>query len=209
MALAGGILADPRWQAFDGDGEPLAGAKLYAWETGGAFSTPQALYSSSALTVALANPVVADADGRFAAMFMLPIGYDLQLKTSADVLVWSALNIIDIGQTYLSDLGITMGTGARDQVSGYTVLSSDNLVTMDSTSTNPCIVNLQPAADRGFMLTIKNVGPNPLAVTPDGAEAIDDVTGAFTVPAASSPTFPSILLVSDGTGYYVLASHGL
>ena len=210
MALPGGILGPPRWRATDEDGNVLPGALLYSWETGGAFSTPQALYSSSALTVALSNPVVADAGGLFPACFQLPIGYDIQLKTADDVLVYSALNVADIGQIFLSDLGITMGTGALDVVSGYTILSTDNFVTVDSTGgANPCIINLQPAADRGFPLFVKNMGTIALSLTPDGAESIDSVAGAFTVPAASSPTFPSVMLLSDGSSnYWVAASHG-
>lgn len=210
MALPGGLVFNPRWQALDGDGVTYPGGKLYAWETGGAFSTPQALYSSSALTVALANPVVADADGRFPAMFTLPIGYDLQLYTADDVLVWSCLNYSNIGQIFLSDLGITCGTGALDVVSGYTILSSDNFVTVDSTGgANPCVINLQPAADRGFQLVIMNVGTVALAITPDGSETINSVAGAYTVPAASSPTFPAVTLYSDGSSnYWALTSPG-
>ena len=210
MALPGGILNNPRWIAFDSDGEVLPNAKLYSYETGGSFSTPQALYSSSALTVALSNPVVSDSGGRFAAMFLLPTGYDLRLLDEDDNVIWTALNVEDIGQAFLSDLGATFADGARDVVSGYTVLSSDNLITVDSTGgADPCVINLQPASERGMPIGIKNLGTIALAVTPDGSEMIDGVAAAYAVPAASSPSFPTIWLWPDpdGTGYWIGASH--
>lgn len=212
MALPGGILFDPRWIAFDADGAILPGALLASYETGGTFSTPQFLYSDSDLTTPLTNPVEADTDGRFPAMYLLPTGYDLRLSDADGNTIWSCENVEDIGQAFLSDLGAELATGSRDVTSGYTITDTDNLVTVDSTGgADPCIINLQPAADRGFPLTIKNNGTVALAVTPDGVETIDGVTGAFTVPAASSPTFPSILLAPDpdGTGYWILSAYGV
>lgn len=212
MSLPGGVLCNVRWQAFDADGAILPNAQLFSYETGSTFSTPQFLYSDSDLTTPLTNPVVADTDGRFPEMFLLPTGYDLRLKDENDVTIWSAVDVEDIGQAFLSDLGAELATGSRDVTSGYTITDTDNLVTVDSTGgADPCIINLQPAADRGFPLTIKNMGDIALAVTPDGVETIDGVTGAFTVPAGASPTFPSILLAPDpdGTGYWVLAAYGL
>lgn len=212
MTLPGGTLGLPRWQAFDADGTILPGALLHSYESGGTFSTPQFLYADSDLSTPLTNPVEADTDGRFPQMFLLGTSYDLRLKDADGNTIWSALDVEDIGQAFLSDLGVELATGSRDVTSGYTVTDTDNLVTIDSTGgADPCVINLQPAADRGLPLTIKNMGTIALAVTPDGTETVDDVTGAFTVPAAATPIFPSILLVPDpdGSGYWVLASHGV
>lgn len=209
--LPGGVLNNPRWQAFDADGEPLAGALLYSYTTGGTFSTPQALYTDVDLTIAHANPVVADADGRFAEMFLSPLGYDLRLKDSAGTTIWSALDVEDVGQTFLNDLGVTFADGAKDVNTGYTILATDQLVTLDAgEATNPAIINLQPAADRGLPIGIKNLAPVQISVTPDGTETIEGIQAAFTIPVAASPTFPTVWLVSDGvSGYWILSSHGL
>lgn len=103
------IFTLPRVQVFDSNGNPLAGAKLYAYQAG--TSTPQNTYSDSALSVANANPVVADANGVFGAIFMLPADYKFILQTAAGVTVWTADNVPGgPGTTFsLSDSGAAIG----------------------------------------------------------------------------------------------------
>jgi len=75
--------------ALDAAGVTLSGAKLYFYTTG--TTTPAATYSNTGLSVANANPVVADAGGRFSDIFLNPsVIYKAVLKTSADVIVWTA-----------------------------------------------------------------------------------------------------------------------
>lgn len=54
-------------RALSSAGVPLSGAKLHTYVTG--TSTPQSVYTTSALNVAHANPVVADAGGNFAPIY--------------------------------------------------------------------------------------------------------------------------------------------
>lgn len=75
---------------YDGSGDPLSGAKLYFYAEGTA--TPQDTYSDTALTVANANPVVADSAGRFGDIFLSALGYKVVLKDSSDVEIWSKDN---------------------------------------------------------------------------------------------------------------------
>jgi hypothetical protein len=75
----------PRSQAVGLDGRPLAGAKLQTYITGS--STPKPVFTDAALTVAHANPVVADAAGRFPAMFLGAGDYRTVLTDSADVVI--------------------------------------------------------------------------------------------------------------------------
>jgi hypothetical protein len=78
--------------AVDGNGHVRANAKLYFYETG--TSTPQNTYSDSALSVTNANPVVADSNGLFTAIYLGDppdfMAYKAILKTSDDVTVWTA-----------------------------------------------------------------------------------------------------------------------
>ena len=60
---------------------------MYFYETG--TSTPLDTYSDNALSSANANPVVADSNGRFAAIFLKGQDYKVVLKTSADVTIWT------------------------------------------------------------------------------------------------------------------------
>lgn len=78
----------PLEQAFDSAGDPLSGAKLYFYQTG--TTTPLATYSDSGLSIANANPVVADSAGRFSNIFLTAAAHKVVLKTSADVTVWTA-----------------------------------------------------------------------------------------------------------------------
>lgn len=66
-------------------GSIVPGGKLYFYQTG--TSTPQNTYTTEALTVANTNPVIADANGLFGAIYLDPSlpSYRATLKTSADV----------------------------------------------------------------------------------------------------------------------------
>jgi hypothetical protein len=83
-------LTYPLFKAFKADGEPAAGYKLYTYI--GGTSTPQATYTTSALSVANANPVILDANGE-APIWMAAALYKLVLKTDLDVTVWTIDNV--------------------------------------------------------------------------------------------------------------------
>jgi hypothetical protein len=66
----------------------LAGAKLHFTQTG--TSTPQNVYTNEALTIAHSNPVVADASGVFAPIYLDPTlpSYRVLFTTAADVTIY-------------------------------------------------------------------------------------------------------------------------
>lgn len=66
----------------------LPGAKLYFYRTG--TTTPQNTYTDEDLDVASTNPVVADANGIFAPIYLDPTlpSYRVRYTTSADVLIY-------------------------------------------------------------------------------------------------------------------------
>lgn len=74
--------------AFDGNGSPMSGAKLYFYATG--TTTPKNTYSDAALSTPNTNPVIADAAGRWPAIWMSDEAYRVVLKTSGDATVWTA-----------------------------------------------------------------------------------------------------------------------
>lgn len=66
----------------------LPGSKLYFYATG--TSTPQDTYSTSALVTPNSNPVIADSNGLFGAIYLnASLQYKMTLTTSADVLVYT------------------------------------------------------------------------------------------------------------------------
>src|SRR5689334_18380812 len=78
----------PKQTQIDSSVRVVAGSKAFFYETG--TSTPQDTYADSGLTTPNANPVVADANGVFQAIYLDPTKvYKLTLTTSADVLIYT------------------------------------------------------------------------------------------------------------------------
>ena len=89
---------------LDSSGNPLSGGKLYTYTAGS--STAQTTYTTSAGSVANANPVVLNSGGYPAASgsvvsiwLTAGVSYKFVLKTSADVEVWTRDNISGINDT--------------------------------------------------------------------------------------------------------------
>lgn len=98
------IFVLPRQLALDDDASPLAGALLYFYQT--ATTTPQAVYSDAALTTPHSNPVVADAAGEFAKIYLDPnaeVDYRIRLTTADGVLMYQE---DDIGRFSVSQAEI-------------------------------------------------------------------------------------------------------
>jgi len=85
--MAGNLFVLPKQIPLDA-GVVLPGSKLTFTQTG--TTTPQNTFTDVALTVAHANPVIADSDGVFEAIYFDPTfnDYRVKLDTSADVLVY-------------------------------------------------------------------------------------------------------------------------
>lgn len=82
----------PFLQPVNGSGVPYPGAKLVAYQAN--TTTPQDTYTTAALAVANANPVIADADGRFPPIFLGDgLTYDLILKDANDTVIWTAEDV--------------------------------------------------------------------------------------------------------------------
>jgi hypothetical protein len=78
----------PRAEIQDSSGNPYSGALAYFYATG--TSTPKAVYTNEALTIAHANPVVADSSGRWPAIYLATdAAYSIVIKTAAGVTIYS------------------------------------------------------------------------------------------------------------------------
>lgn len=125
--MANTLLFNPFIQVVDANGKPYAGAKLYTYNTG--TTTPLATYTTSALTTAHANPVIADANGRFPVIFLSAATYRLKLTDNSDVLIAqydnvSTQNVVD------SSNNIKLGSGANP-VFNYHEIGKDGLIEGD------------------------------------------------------------------------------
>lgn len=113
----------PWQQAFDSSGNTLAGARLYFYQAG--TSTPATVYADVGLGVPLSNPVVANGAGRFEPIYLDDGMYKAVLKTSEDVMIWTADNI----QTTSEDADVAVVTQAITQTTmsaGYTEEEAQN-----------------------------------------------------------------------------------
>jgi hypothetical protein len=101
----GQLATYPLFRAFDRDGEPLAGGKVYSYLSG--TSTPHALFADADLTTPLENPVILDSSGE-AEFYYNGSLYKLLLTDKDDVEQWLLDPVSGAGSTGLPGLG--MGT---------------------------------------------------------------------------------------------------
>jgi hypothetical protein len=101
-------------QFFDNDGNVLSGGKIYTYLAG--TSTPAATYTTSAGSIAHANPIILDSSGRVpGGEIWVTVGttYKFTLKNSTDVLIGTYDNITSQFNTDASLVSYTpAGTGA-------------------------------------------------------------------------------------------------
>ncbi|MGH8526395.1 MAG: hypothetical protein ACREXY_19965, partial [Gammaproteobacteria bacterium] len=82
---------NPKFRAFDANGDPLAGGLLYTYAAG--TTTPLATYTTRAGSVANANPVVLSANGEADVWTTPGVDYKFELRNSAGVVQWTVDNI--------------------------------------------------------------------------------------------------------------------
>lgn len=206
MALPGAMVpwVELRFLKVTADGlVPNAGGFVEFRETD--LTTPQDTYSNSGLTVPNDNPIELDADGRPPnPIYLLPNGYSVFVSDSDSVLLYSIPFVEDVGSAFLSTQANTQTVGTTATSSPYSVATTDNLVAIDS-ATTPFIVQL-PAATRGTQLIVKNLSASvSVRVTPDGSDTIEQIAAYYTVPAAVSPLFPTVILLPDGISNWWIA----
>lgn len=204
-------------QFDDLDGNPLASGFLSFLIAG--TTTPGVIYADDQGSATVTNPAPLDSSGFLGEVYgSNNYLYDVAVLDSTSTQLYTRRGVGNPVAIAFGGLGNVLAQGSQNVASGYAVLSTDNLVTVNSTGgANPCIVNLPAASTRstanagsGLPLTIKNLGTIPLAVTPAGADTIETIAAAYTVAASSSPLFRTITLVSDGTSaWYITGGIGV
>ena len=208
MAYVGTLLPWLDRQFHDLNGDPLAAGYLMPFVAGTGTFKP--LYADALLTTQLPPSVLLDDEGRVTA-FLGSGGYDISVYDADGVLQYVLEGIEDYGATQIGQLGVNLAQGSSLVTSGYTVLATDTLVTVNSTGgPTPCVVNLPDCTEHPLLLTVKNMGTIALALTPFSVQTIDGVNSAYTIAAASGAQKPSVFLANDGvSSWWILASHQL
>ena len=95
MSVNLSLLAGAGWQFFTSNGTPLVGGLIYTYAAG--TTTPQATYTSSAGTIAQANPIVLDSAGRVSAgevWLSAGVSYKFAVKDSTGITIGTYDNIL-------------------------------------------------------------------------------------------------------------------
>ena len=211
MSFVGTLLPWLDRQFHDLNGQPLAGGKIESWVAGESpHVTHKFLYADALLTTPLSDPCVLDTEGRITA-FMESGAYDFLVYDADDVFQYSVEGVEDYGATFLGQLGVMLAQGSALVTSGYTVLPTDTLVTVNSTGgASPCVIQLPNCTTHPLPLTILNFGTEPLSVTPFSVQTINGVNGVYTVPIASGILKPGLGLVNDGIrSWFVTSTPGI
>lgn len=106
-------LINPVQILFDANGKPVSGGKIYVYAAG--TTSPSSLFSDVALTVPVANPIIADSAGRYLTPFLADGDYKIIVKDASDVTL--SYPGVDNYSTFVTSVGGAVpvsggGTGA-------------------------------------------------------------------------------------------------
>jgi hypothetical protein len=185
-------------QFFDPTGAPALDYTLSFFEAG--TTTPLEVFADADGNVSLGTSVsIGDlgypiTSGNAITSIYPPLGGYKEVLTDADgQTVYTADHLENVAETFLGTEAVAATVGSKDVTGVYQMVSTDRWITADSAT-----VNLLTAAEIGLPVVVQSVGSGTVAVTPNGADTINGVSGAYTLAAASSPSFPAISLYSDG-----------
>jgi hypothetical protein len=131
-------LFDPYVQLVTSAGVPISGAKLYFYQAG--TTTDITTYQDSGAGTPHAQPVVADASGIFAPIYVNNSTYKVVFKTAADVTILTVDNI-SLGATTFADNVFTLQDNADAtkqamfQLSGITAGNTRTITLPDASGT--------------------------------------------------------------------------
>lgn len=123
--MAANPLGNPKFRAFDSNGDPLAGGKLHTYSAG--TTTPRATYTTRAGSVANANPVVLDANGEADVWLAPAVDYKFVLKNSSDVTQWTVDSFPSAAEASVSTDVVATDPGGRLTLTSGTPVTTDDL----------------------------------------------------------------------------------
>ncbi len=178
------------FRAFDQNGDPLNGGKLYTYEAG--TSTPKQTFTDANEGTPNLNPIILDSEG-YANVWLESGAYKFVLDDANDVEQWS---IDDI-------------SGSDNSAFGSAVVFESTNFNLNSTYRNNLIVTTASltaslfsavSAGEGFLFSIQNSSDGVLTIDPDGSETIN---GAATL---AIPSDGGTSVVSDGTNWQIISA---
>lgn len=176
------------FRAFDSNGDPLNGGKLYTYEAG--TSTPKTTYSDSTglIGVANTNPVILDQYG-YANVWLGSGGYKFILKTSADATLWTIDNIGGDSENAFGSSVVTTATNLA-------ITSTHQNALVRCTAALTLSLLSATTADQGFYFLVTNASSGNVTIDPDASETIDG--------AATFTIYPgdSAIIICNGSAWF-------
>ena len=186
---------------LDSDGNPVSGAKVNVYDAG--TTNFKSVFTDNDLTVAGANPIIADSAGYVSAHFIGTGDYKLVITDSSDVTIKTEDNLTGALDTssFSNDTALPT-TPIVVKSSNYTVLTTDRskVIHADATGGNITITLLDATtAGDNFRITVKHIGSaNEVSVATTGGDTLDG-SSSFLLDAQ----YESITCVSDGANWSI------
>lgn len=176
------------FRAFDNNGDPLDGGKLYTYVAG--TTTPKDTFTTEAGDVANDNPIILDANG-YADVWLGDGAYKFVLKDENDVTLWT---LDDIS----GDVSSSFASSVVDISTNTTVNATyQNQVLRCTSGVTLSLLDVTTAGD-GFAIVVRNDSGSDVTIDPDGSEQIDG-SSTYTLSDGGSLT-----VVCNGTAWYTL-----
>ncbi len=187
----------------DADGAPLGGAKVFVYDAG--TTNLRNVFTDNALSVAAANPIIADAGGYIEPRYIGTGDYKLVITDANDVTIKTADNLTGaLATESFSNDEATPITPVIVKSANYTVQAGDKgkVIHADATGANVTVTLLDATtAGDNFRVTIKHTGTaNEVIVAASGGDTLDGVT-SFTL----DNRHEAITCVSDGANWSIAA----
>lgn len=183
-------------RVLDANGDPLSGAKLYAYVEG--TTTLEAIYTTSALSTAHPSPLVSDSGGNFPPIWHAgDHGVKIKITDASDVEIsWSPLDPCPAtsSATTASNISFTpttnnpasnvqdaidnasdKGREILNKASNYTVLSTDRTKVIRCTADLTLSLSAADVLGAGWFTQIMADGGD-VTIDPDGSETIEGDT---------------------------------
>ena len=186
----------------DSDGNPVAGGKVFVYDAG--TTNAKDVFTDNALTVAAANPIIADGGGYIEPRYVGTGDYKLVITDANDVTIKTADNLTGaLATAAFENDEATPITPVVVKSANYTVQVGDKgqVIHADATGANITITLLSAAtAGDNFRVTVKHIGSaNEVTVATSGGDTLDGAS-SFLLDGQNE----SITCVSDGANWSIV-----